>query len=144
MFYLGTGLIVLAIACSISASLCYGNVIAGRTRWLRWGRASTFAALLFAATSALLLLMLFLLQRYDIRYVYDYSSSELELRFRMAAVWAGQPGSLVVWALVMAGALDASHGLSNACQLSAGLVAATVAHYRTRSRTAASLTRPHP
>jgi hypothetical protein len=49
---------------------------------------------------------------------------------------------LVVWALAMAGSVDASHGLSSAFQLSAGLAAAAVAHYRARSRTAASLARP--
>ncbi len=42
---------------------------------------------------------MFLLQRYDIRYVYDYSSADLELRYRIAATWAGQPGSLIVWAV---------------------------------------------
>ena len=42
---------------------------------------------------------LFLAQRYDIKYVYDYSSKDLEAPFRVAALWAGQPGSFVIWAL---------------------------------------------
>ncbi len=67
---------------------------------LRVGRISAVAALGWAVASALLLLALFVAQRYDVRYVYDYSSADLEMRYRVASVWAGQPGSLVVWALV--------------------------------------------
>jgi cytochrome c-type biogenesis protein CcmF len=46
-----------------------------------------------------LLIALFVARRYDIKYVYDYSSSDLEFRFRVASLWAGQPGSFVIWAL---------------------------------------------
>ncbi len=99
MYYIGTSLIFGAILAAVFSSACYTLVVGGRPRLLQWGRAGAYGSLLLAGASALLILALFLLQRYDIRYVYDYSSSELELRYRIAAVWAGQPGSLVVWAL---------------------------------------------
>lgn len=99
MYYLGTGLILAAILCALLASGAFVLVTRGRSGMLRWGRAGVWATLGLATASAGLILTLFLLQRYDIRYVYDYSSRDLELRFRIAAVWAGQPGSLVVWAL---------------------------------------------
>jgi cytochrome c-type biogenesis protein CcmF len=99
MYLLGTSLIALAIVSALASSICYVLVVMGRVALLRWGRAGMWSALLWASASAVLILILFLLQRYDIRYVYDYSSSELELHYRIAAVWAGQPGSLVVWAL---------------------------------------------
>ena len=51
-----------------------------------------------AGLVVLLLTTLFLAQRYDVKYVYDYSSNDLETAFRVAAVWAGQPGSFVIWA----------------------------------------------
>ena len=99
MLYLGSGLIIGAISLALASSLLYALVIGGRTKLLPWGRAAVFGTLGLAAASAALILALFLLQRYDIRYVYDYSSRDLELRYRIAATWAGQPGSLVVWAL---------------------------------------------
>ena len=99
MYYLGTGLILGAIAMALLSALLYFQVIRGAGHLLRWSRLAVYATLALASSSAALILALFLLQRYDIRYVYDYSSSDLELRYRIAATWAGQPGSLVVWAV---------------------------------------------
>jgi cytochrome c-type biogenesis protein CcmF len=99
MFYLGTGLISAAMVSAIGSALAFFLVTRGHSALLRWGRVGVWATLGLTVATAGLILTLFLLQRYDIRYVYDYSSRDLELRFRMAAVWAGQPGSLVVWAL---------------------------------------------
>src|SRR5215218_2310943 len=99
MFVFGTTLIVCAIVAALASSLCYGVVTTGRPVWLRWGRLGAGTALFFAAAAAALLQALFLAQRYDIKYVFDYSSQDLEFRYRVAALWAGQPGSLVVWAL---------------------------------------------
>jgi cytochrome c-type biogenesis protein CcmF len=100
LYIIGTSLIVLAIASALLSSLCYTLVVWGRAAFLRWGRVGMGSALLCAVASAVLLLVLFIWQRYDIEYVYNYSSVDLEMRYRVAAVWAGQPGSLVVWALV--------------------------------------------
>src|SRR5918997_1649845 len=99
MYYLGTGLILSSIVMALFSALLYVQVIRGAGHLLRWGRLAVYATLALASSSAALILALFLLQRYDIRYVYDYSSSDLELRYRIAATWAGQPGSLVVWAV---------------------------------------------
>ena len=58
--------------------------------------------------------------------------------FATAAVLA----KLAVWALAMAGPLEFLQSFSSACQLSAGLVAASVAHYRTLAQPAARLAQP--
>jgi cytochrome c-type biogenesis protein CcmF len=99
MYYVGSALIVSAIVAAVASVVSYILVIYGRPGLLRWGRVGVFATLGLALASAGLILLLFLLQRYDVNYVYDYSSRDLELRYRIAAVWAGQPGSIVVWAL---------------------------------------------
>jgi len=99
LLYFGTVLVCLAIAAALGASASYALVTTGRPALLRWGRWGTYAALGLALAAAALLLGLFVAQRYDVQYVYDYSSTDLEFRYRVAAVWAGQPGSLVVWAL---------------------------------------------
>ncbi|WP_152541361.1 cytochrome c biogenesis protein CcsA [Kallotenue papyrolyticum] len=99
IYAIGTTLIIAACASAWLAALAFALVPGGHVALLRWGRLGAWLALLLAGGVAGLLLALFVLQRYDVRYVFDYSSSELEFRYRVAAVWAGQPGSLVVWAL---------------------------------------------
>jgi cytochrome c-type biogenesis protein CcmF len=100
MLTLGVTLIALAIASALLSSVSYALVIRGRASMMRVGRISAVAALGWAVASALLLVVLFVTERYDVRYVYDYSSADLEMHYRVASIWAGQPGSLVVWALV--------------------------------------------
>ncbi|MFL5805392.1 MAG: cytochrome c biogenesis protein CcsA [Roseiflexaceae bacterium] len=99
MYLLGTILIISGIAAALLASASYVLVTRGNVAALAYGRIGTRAALGAVLLVVLLLTTLFLMQRYDVKYVYDYSSSELEFGFRVASMWAGQPGSFVVWAL---------------------------------------------
>ncbi|HZB95443.1 MAG TPA: hypothetical protein VE268_05760, partial [Herpetosiphonaceae bacterium] len=85
MYYVGSALIVSAIVAAVASVVSYILVIYGRPGLLRWGRVGVFATLGLALASAGLILLLFLLQRYDVNYVYDYSSRDLELRYRIAA-----------------------------------------------------------
>ena len=99
MYLLGTMLIVAAIAAGALATVSYMLVPHGNIGALNYGRIGTRAALAMVVLVVMLLNYLFINQRYDIDYVYNYSSSDLEPYFRVAAVWAGQPGSFVIWVL---------------------------------------------
>ncbi|MFO7166851.1 MAG: cytochrome c biogenesis protein CcsA [Chloroflexota bacterium] len=99
MYLLGTMFIVCGIAAAALAAVSYALVPHGNIAALAYGRIGTRAALVAVLLVVGLLNYLFIAQRYDIQYVYDYSSRELEPHFRVAAVWAGQPGSFVIWAL---------------------------------------------
>jgi cytochrome c-type biogenesis protein CcmF len=99
MYLLGTIFIVAGIAMALLASISYALVPRGHLGALAYGRFGTRAALGAVLLIVALLTYLFVAQRYDIKYVYDYSSSNLEFRYRIAAIWAGQPGSFVIWAL---------------------------------------------
>ncbi|KAB8142516.1 cytochrome C biogenesis protein [Chloroflexia bacterium SDU3-3] len=99
MYLLGTIIILIAIAAALLASVSYGLVTRGNTAMLPYGRIGTRVALGAVLAVVALLAYLFVNQRYDIDYVYNYSSKDLEMAFRVAALWAGQPGSFVVWAL---------------------------------------------
>src|SRR6266545_6450724 len=99
MYLLGTVLILCGVAAAMSASMSYVLVTRGNTAALTYGRLGTRAALSAVLLVVALLLYLFVMRRYDIKYVYDYSSADLEFRFRVASLWAGQPGSFVIWAL---------------------------------------------
>lgn len=99
MYLLGTILILCGIATAALATVSYGLVIRGNVAALPYGRFGTRAALAAVLIVVVLLSYLFVSQDYSTKYVYDYSSRELEFPFRVAAMWAGQPGSFVVWAL---------------------------------------------
>jgi cytochrome c-type biogenesis protein CcmF len=99
MYLLGTILIISGIAAALLASVSYALVPNGHAAALAYGRFGTRAALGAVLLVVALIVYLFLMRRYDIKYVYDYSSADLEVRFRIAAMWAGQPGSFVLWAL---------------------------------------------
>lgn len=99
MYLLGTFLLVTATAMALLAAGSYSLVIRGNRSALTYGRFGVFAtggALLMTWT---LLVTLFLSRRYDIEYVNGYSSNDLEFFFTIAASWAGQPGSFLIWAL---------------------------------------------
>lgn len=64
---------------------------------VRVGRACVYAMLALVASISLLLLTLFFLRRFDVAYVFDYSSRSLPLHFTISAVWAGQAGSFLLW-----------------------------------------------
>jgi len=99
MYLLGTMLIVTALAVALMAAISYTLVIRGQSGALAYGRVGVYLSLGAVVAVVLLLLLLFVARRYDIQYVNDYSSNELELPYRIASIWAGQPGSFVIWAL---------------------------------------------
>ncbi|MFN7974466.1 MAG: heme lyase CcmF/NrfE family subunit [Acidobacteriota bacterium] len=43
----------------------------------------------------------FLTNRFDLEYVFMYSSRELPLPYKLAALWGGQKGSLMLWSLIL-------------------------------------------
>ncbi len=99
VYFFGTLLIVATIAMAAMATISYVLVPFGRPNALPYARWGTRLTLVGVLAVVVLLNYLFVAQRYDVEYVYNYSSNELESYFRVAAVWAGQPGSFVIWAL---------------------------------------------
>jgi cytochrome c-type biogenesis protein CcmF len=99
MYSLGTFLIVTSIAMALLAIVSYTLVIRGNRLALLYGRFGVFGTLGALLMAWTLLLTLFLAHRFDIDYVYNYSSRDLEFLFTIAASWAGQPGSFLIWTI---------------------------------------------
>ena len=99
MYLLGTLIILVGIAAAALASVSYTLVPFGNVAALNYGRLATRVSLGAVLSVVVVLAYVFVAQRYDIEYVYNYSSKDLEFPFRVASMWAGQPGSFVVWAL---------------------------------------------
>jgi cytochrome c-type biogenesis protein CcmF len=50
--------------------------------------------------SSLGVISLFVQNRFDYKYVFNYSSSDLQTYFKVSGLWAGQTGSLLFWLLI--------------------------------------------
>ncbi|MGI6679249.1 MAG: heme lyase CcmF/NrfE family subunit [Dehalobacterium sp.] len=61
----------------------------------------------FITAASLILLYALLTDDFSIKYVHDYSSTQLPFLYKVSAFWAGNAGSLLLWAqmLALAGAL---------------------------------------
>src|SRR5690606_23606322 len=99
MYLLGTFLIVTAIAMAALSVGSYAMVIRGNVPALAYGRFGVFATLGAMVMAWTLLITLFLARRFDIEYVTNSSSRDLEFFFTIASSWAGQPGSFMIWVL---------------------------------------------
>lgn len=90
-----------ALWCAAIFALCalwgYARVLAGDAGSLVFARrAYGFFALAVTLASAVLAL-LFLIRDFRIEYVFQYSGMDLPLHYQMAAFWAGQKGSFLIW-----------------------------------------------
>jgi len=98
-----TILLALAAACwsAVTAWLGYRR---RDTRLVRSAEAGLHGALLSLTVSAGVLWTLFLTRDFSVRYVAEYSDQHLSIPLTISAFWAGQSGSLLFWAWVLAGA----------------------------------------
>lgn len=65
-----------------------------------WWIIGVFGAL---TASILVLLAAFIVKDFSFQYVANYSSADMAVQYRMAALWAGHEGSLLLWAWMLAG-----------------------------------------
>ena len=100
MYMIGTFLIVASMAMALLAVGSYALVIGGNRSALTYGRFGVYATLGTMIIAWSMLLTLFLARRFDIDYVNNYSSRDLDFFFSVAASWAGQPGSFMIWVLL--------------------------------------------
>lgn len=100
MYHLvGTILIVSSAVLALMAGISYILTIRGNRAARTYARVGVFGSLFIVAAIWLLLVALFLTRRFDVEYVYTYSSSNLNTFLTIAATWAGQPGSFAIWVL---------------------------------------------
>jgi cytochrome c-type biogenesis protein CcmF len=96
----GSLFLVVVLLAALGGAAAAFLVIRGDRGSLVWMRWLTWISLGFAAGAALLLMALILAQRYDIAYVYQYTSQDLAFGYRLSAFWAGQEGSFLLWLLL--------------------------------------------
>ena len=74
---------------------------ARRPALVRSSRSAAYAVHALVVIAALVLLRALIIRDFSLEYVASYSSSTLSLPYTIAALWGGQAGSLLFWALIL-------------------------------------------
>ena len=74
----------------------------GRGDWVLSAERSVYAVLGLIAVASTAIIAAFVGNEYGYKYVAGYSNRELSLFYKITGLWAGQTGSLVFWALLLA------------------------------------------
>ncbi len=99
----GTMLIGLALAVSLYAAFAaLWAIRKGERSWQSSARNAIYSAAGLLGGALVLLLAAFLTNQFQVRYVAENSSRSLPLYLKVSAVWAGQDGSLLLWAFIQA------------------------------------------
>ncbi|AKG90752.1 c-type cytochrome biogenesis protein CcmF [Geoglobus ahangari] len=102
---IGYLLAVLAFVASVySAYSFYGSITSKGKRARRLalnGERTVYAYTVLVALAYLLLTYYFIVRDFNVKYVYSYSDTHLNLAYTISAVWAGREGSLLLWILFL-------------------------------------------
>ena len=79
----------------------------GRADWMALARPSTGVLFVLVAISFACLTIAFVQHDFSVHYVASNSNSALPLEFRIAAVWGGHEGSMLLWLLMQCGWMGA-------------------------------------
>ncbi|WP_066736499.1 heme lyase CcmF/NrfE family subunit [Cupriavidus sp. D384] len=96
-----------ALICALLAALVQGVLpLAGATRafvpWMALARPAAVAQAMLVLAAYVSLTAAFVGNDFSVRYVAANSNSALPLVYRMAAVWGGHEGSMLLWTLMLA------------------------------------------
>lgn len=97
---IGSIILSLALACSVSAMILYFLNYHGYKNALNYGRLFYHLMAMFVIIAAAFLWAAILSHDYSVKYVYSYSSNDLPLGFLIATFWGGQEGSFMLWLLL--------------------------------------------
>jgi len=100
------GQLCLVLALCLAAAQAFFPLIGAHRRNLTWMRVAMPAAagqFVFTALSYAFLTYAFITNDFSVLIVATHSNSELPLMYRIAAVWGGHEGSLLLWMLLLSG-----------------------------------------
>jgi cytochrome c-type biogenesis protein CcmF len=75
----------------------------GKTAWIRLARPAAQAMFVYVAIAFACLAYSFATSDFSVLYVAEHSNSQLPLHYRIAAVWGGHEGSMLLWMLILGG-----------------------------------------
>ncbi len=96
---LGNIFLTLALVAGVFSAIMYFLSIRGYENTLKPARIGFYVASLSVLIASGILLEAILNHRYELKYVYSYSSDDLSLGLLMSTFYAGQEGSFMIWLL---------------------------------------------
>ncbi|MFZ3087869.1 MAG: heme lyase CcmF/NrfE family subunit [Methylotenera sp.] len=94
-------LILALLVALIQGSFPIIGAARGNAVWMGLARPTARAQFLLIAVAFLCLAYAFATMDYSVTYVASNSNSKLPLQYRIAAVWGGHEGSLLLWAMIL-------------------------------------------
>jgi len=94
---LGNLSLSLALIFALLSAACFLRSARGDEKLLNLGRKTYYAFLFFSFLASAYLMYLFLAHRFEVAYVYGYSSSAEPFFYLVSGFWAGQEGSFLLW-----------------------------------------------
>ncbi len=73
----------------------------GGRRWEASAERGVYAVLLFTTTAIVTMWVALATDAYELRNVAEYTSTTLDLQFKLTALWGSQAGSLLLWAWIL-------------------------------------------
>lgn len=99
------GYITLVIGFVLSLYAIVGQLLGerlGNKRLIKSSRGAVLSVAIMATIASLALVYLLVTSDFSIKYVFDYTSTDLPLFYKISALWAGNGGSLLLWLWVLA------------------------------------------
>lgn len=97
MPYLGDFFIVAAFGCAVCSLVAYFLAWRGRDDVLVLGRRFFQLATGFVALAMITLLYLILTHDFTVKYVFQYSSTDMPVYYLWSSLWGGQEGTFLLW-----------------------------------------------
>ena len=94
---LGNLSLSLALVFALASAFCFLRSARGNEKLLNLGKSSYYAFLFFSFLASAYLMYLFLAHRFEVAYVYGYSSYAEPFFYLVSGFWAGQEGSFLLW-----------------------------------------------
>lgn len=92
----------LVLACLLAIVPLVGS-FTGRILWMATARPLAVGQFVLVLIAFVLLVVCFVQSDFSVKYVATNSNTLLPLQYKISAVWGGHEGSLLLWALVLAG-----------------------------------------
>ena len=95
-------ILALLLASALTVIPMWGS-FNGRLVWMSSARSLASGLFVFVALAFLILVFAFLKDDFTVKYVASHSNTLLPTFYKVTAVWGGHEGSVLLWALVLAG-----------------------------------------
>jgi len=94
--------LALLLAC-VQVVLPLWGAARGRVAWMALGRPAAVGQALFVLVAFACLMWSFYANDFSVRYVVQHSNTALPWAYRLAAVWGGHEGSILLWLQILSG-----------------------------------------